>query len=59
MMFSGLFIYGKWYAIAGLVCIILAAVYSLRMVRQIFYGETSPASANMTDLGIYEKLVLQ
>jgi len=57
MMFSGLFIYGKWYAIAGLVCIILAAVYSLRMVRQIFYGETSPAAAHMTDLGIYEKLV--
>ena len=57
MMFSGLFIYGKWYAIAALTCIILAAVYTLRMIRQVFYGDAVPAVANVTDLAINEKVI--
>ena len=58
MMFSGLFKYNVWAtAIAGL-SIILAAVYTLNMVQQVFYGETNTLTAAMTDITMVQKLVL-
>lgn len=58
MMFSGLFQYSKWMtAIAG-VGIILAAAYTLNMIRNVFYGEVKATVAQITDIQFHEKLVL-
>lgn len=58
MMFSGLFQYNNWMAAIALVGIILAAIYTLNMIRKVFYGEVSPTVANMTDIKLHEKLAL-
>lgn len=58
MMFSGLFQYNPWYcAFAGL-SIILAAVYTLSMVKKVFYGETNALTVAMRDISLNEKLIL-
>jgi NADH-quinone oxidoreductase subunit M len=44
-------------ALAG-VCIILAAIYTLNMVRKIFYGETVALTATARDLNMNEKFSL-
>jgi NADH-quinone oxidoreductase subunit M len=43
--------------LAGL-CIILAAVYTLRMIRKVFYGELKESMAGVSDISDYEKLAL-
>ncbi len=43
--------------LAGL-CIILAAVYTLNMLRKVLYGETAPAAIAGTDIRFAEKLAL-
>ncbi|MGN6352828.1 MAG: complex I subunit 4 family protein [Parafilimonas sp.] len=40
LMFSGLFNYSPVMAGAAIICIILAAVYTLNMIRKVFYGNT-------------------
>ncbi len=50
LMFSGLFQYNGWIAAIALVCVILAAVYTLNMVQKILYGNTSPATENAIDI---------
>lgn len=58
LMFNGLFQFNIWYtAVAGL-GIILAAVYTLRMIQLVFYGETNALTATMTDISWNQKLVL-
>lgn len=58
MMFSGLFRYSIWYAaIAGL-SIILAAVYTLNMIQNVFYGKTNGITAVIKDISWNEKIVL-
>lgn len=58
MMFSGLFQYSKWMtAIAG-IGIILAAAYTLNMIRNVFYGEVKESVLPVTDILFHEKLVL-
>lgn len=58
MMFSGLFEYSKWMtAIAGL-GIILAAAYTLNMIRNVFYGAASVSVSEVSDIELHEKLVL-
>lgn len=50
MMFNGLFQYNMiWAAVAG-ISIILAAVYTLRMIQQILYGPTNAITENATDI---------
>lgn len=50
MMFNGLFQYNMvWAAVAG-ISIILAAVYTLRMIQQILFGPTNAITENATDL---------
>jgi NADH-quinone oxidoreductase subunit M len=44
-------------AFAGL-SIILAAVYTLNMIRNVFYGSTNTVTENAVDLRITEKLAL-
>lgn len=58
MMFTGLFKYNVWVtAIAGL-SIILAAVYTLRMIQHVFYGEVNTLTATMKDIPNSVKWVL-
>ena len=63
LMFTGIFNsdatqFSVWYTVIAGVCIILAAVYTLNMVRKTFYGETVAATASATDLKGTEKLAL-
>lgn len=56
LMFNGLFQYKAGFAVASIISIILAAAYTLRMVRLTFYGEQSEAAMRITDLSAGEKL---
>ena len=63
MMFTGIFtspIYDYemlTVPLAG-VTIILGAVYTLRMVQKVIYGNTNTLTENATDIGLNEKFVL-
>ncbi|MEO6612422.1 MAG: NADH-quinone oxidoreductase subunit M [Chitinophagaceae bacterium] len=63
LMFNGIFnSAGTKYAVlftalAG-ISIILAAVYTLNMIRKVFYGETNPLTERVLDLRLNEKLAL-
>jgi NADH-quinone oxidoreductase subunit M len=62
LMFNGLLQvrsnYYMWFTVMAGMGVILSAVYTLRMVRKIFYGETNALTANGDDLRIGEKLSL-
>ncbi len=62
LMFNGLFTAQSKYAIlftvlAGL-SIILAAIYSLQMIKKVAYGELKPQTESFTDLTWNEKIAL-
>lgn len=57
MIFNGLYQYSPWItAIAG-ISIILSAVYTLNMIKNVFYGETVVATASFTDISRLHVLV--
>jgi NADH-quinone oxidoreductase subunit M len=64
LMFNGLlntktvFLYRLLYTVFAGTAIILAAVYTLNMVRKVFYGEIKPELAGKGDLSLAEKLTL-
>ena len=58
LMFNGLWKFNSWFAVAAIISIILAAVYTLNMIRKTFYGEMSAAAERMTDITISEKIAL-
>jgi NADH-quinone oxidoreductase subunit M len=63
LMFSGIFdskvtAYGTLFTVLAGICIILAAIYTLNMVRKIFYGEAVAHTAAARDININEKLAL-
>lgn len=58
LMFNGLFKFNAWYAAVGGLSIILSAVYTLKMIQKVFYGESSAATANATDIGVMAKIGL-
>ncbi|MET0393891.1 MAG: NADH-quinone oxidoreductase subunit M [Chitinophagaceae bacterium] len=63
LMFTGIFdskvtVYNVWFTVLAGICIILAAVYTLNMIRKIFYGETVARTAGATDIRLSEKLAL-
>ena len=58
MMFSGLFQFNIWFAVAALVSIILAAVYTLNMVQKVFYGHANPLTASIQEISLNEKIAL-
>jgi NADH-quinone oxidoreductase subunit M len=58
LMFSGLWQANSWYALAAGISIILAAVYTLRMIQKVFYGEVTQVATNVTDIGLGEKAAL-
>ncbi len=58
MMFNGLFRYNMvWAAVAG-ISIILAAVYTLRMIQKVLYGTVSPVTETATDIAATTKWAL-
>jgi len=62
LMFSGLLTaksqYGIWFTTFAGVGIILAAVYTLNMIRKVFYGETNTITANTLDISLSAKLAM-
>lgn len=58
MMFSGLFQFNVWFAVAALVSIILAAVYTLNMVQKVFYGQANSLTATIKEISVNEKIAL-
>jgi NADH-quinone oxidoreductase subunit M len=62
LMFNGLLNvrshYNVWFVVMAGMGIILGAVYTLNMIRKIFYGETNAVTAQAQDLRLNEKLVL-
>ena len=58
LMFSGLFKFNVWYASAAGISIVLAAVYTLNMVKNVFYGEVNSLTGLVKEINIPEKIVL-
>lgn len=58
MMFAGLYKFNAWYAAAAGVSIILAAVYTLNMIKNVFYGNLNTITSSFRDIVFGEKLVL-
>jgi NADH-quinone oxidoreductase subunit M len=58
LMFSGLFQVKAWYAVAAGISIILAAVYTLRMIQKVFYGNSNAISGAVNDISFAEKISL-
>lgn len=63
MMFNGVWgsaatKFGMAYAIAGIFTIILSAVYSLRMMQNVFYGSTNALTEKATDIRLNVQIVL-
>lgn len=50
--------YYVWFTVMAGVCIILAAAYTLRMVRKVAYGNVIELTANVKDIKLNEKLAL-
>ena len=63
LMFTGIFgsgvtKYGALFTVLAGICIILAAIYTLNMIRKIFYGDTIALTATAQDIKLNEKLAL-
>jgi len=63
LMFTGIFNsiathYNVWLTVFAGICIILAAVYTLNLIRKVFYGNISAPVANAKEIRLNEKLVL-
>lgn len=58
LMFNGLFKFNTWYAAIALLSIILSAVYTLKMIQKVFYGNENSVTANAMDISWFEKASL-
>ena len=63
LMFNGIFTstitkYNVWFTVLAAITIILAAIYTLNMIRKVFYGEQNAITAKAIDIVWYEKLAL-
>lgn len=63
LMFSGIFgsdvtKYNVWFTVLAGICIILAAIYTLNLIRKVFYGDTVALTATARDINLNEKLAL-
>ena len=56
-IFNGLYKFNPWLAALAGVSIILSAVYTLNMIKNIFYGEVVPATTDVKDIGRTHMLV--
>ena len=51
MIFNGLYQFNPWIAALAGISIILSAVYTLNMIKNVFYGQTVSATAGFRDIG--------
>jgi NADH-quinone oxidoreductase subunit M len=63
LLFSGVFTstateYNVVFTVAAAVTIILGAVYTLNMIKRVFYGEVNSVTAGVTDIRLNEKVAL-
>jgi NADH-quinone oxidoreductase subunit M len=63
LMFTGIFSsvvtkYNIVFTVLAGICIILAAIYTLNLIRKVFYGKTVALTANAKDIKFNEKLAL-
>jgi NADH-quinone oxidoreductase subunit M len=58
LMFNGLFKFNVWYAAVGGLSIILSAIYTLRMIQKVFYGNENGLTATGADINWFEKASL-
>lgn len=62
LMFNGIFSsvtkYSIWFIVLAGLGIILSAIYTLNMIRRVFYGNTNELTANTHDISWNEKLAL-
>jgi len=50
--------YNVWFTVIAGLSIILAAVYTLNMIRKVFYGNTNELTGTVQDIRLNEKLAL-
>ena len=58
LMFSGLYKFNGWYTAFALIGIILSAVYTLKMIRKIFYGDTNTTTETVEDISWNVRIAL-
>jgi NADH-quinone oxidoreductase subunit M len=63
LIFTGIFNseatkFNLWFTVLAGLCIIFAAVYTLNLIRKVFYGNTSVITANAKDIHLNEKIAL-
>lgn len=58
MMFAGLYKFNPWYAAAAGISIILAAVYTLNMIKYVFYGNVNTVTEHFKEIQFSQKFVL-
>ncbi|MEX1203035.1 MAG: NADH-quinone oxidoreductase subunit M [Ferruginibacter sp.] len=58
LMLAGLYKANVWYAVFAGIGIILAAVFTLRMIQQVFYGESNTLTNNIQDVSLVQKFLL-
>jgi NADH-quinone oxidoreductase subunit M len=58
LMFSSLYKFNPWYAGAAGISIILAAVYTLNMVKNVFYGNLNQITSSFREIRIHERVIL-
>ena len=58
LMFSGLFRFNAWYAAVAGLSIILAAVYTLNMIKNVFYGNTNQVTEKFREITIDQRVIL-
>ena len=63
LMFTGIFTsvatkFNILFTVFAGLCIILAAVYTLNMIRKVFYGEATERVLQASDISLNEKLAL-
>lgn len=62
LMFNGIFssftVYNIWFTVLAGLGIIFGAVYTLNMIRKVFYGETNELTQQAKDISLNEKCVL-
>jgi NADH-quinone oxidoreductase subunit M len=58
LMFNGLFRFSPWYAAFAGLSIILSAVYTLNMIRNVFLGNTNSLTEKFREITMEQRLIL-
>ena len=57
MIFNGLFNYNPWIAALAGISIILSAIYTLNMIKNVLYGSTNSVTEGFTDASTTQIIV--